>query len=156
MWVKGSKQDSLDFLQKFTGSLASDVMRESNAQPARAGLTKQRIIELSKLVARCYLKQGEWQVELKNDWSSVCCGPFLWIISLTHFQKNIQNILQAYFLSTHYDPSWYKAWHTWALANFDVIADMEGRNQSQTDNVAEDTLVIHVVQAVEGAFFFTA
>ncbi|KAF9525319.1 phosphatidylinositol 3-kinase [Crepidotus variabilis] len=136
MWAKGAKEDSLNFLRQFSGSLASDVIRETNAPTQRAGVSKQKIAELSKLVARCYLKQGEWQIQLKEDWGT----------------RDIQDILQAYYLATHYDPSWYKAWHTWALANFDVIAYMEGQNEGRTNDVAGDKLALHVVQAVEGFF----
>lgn len=74
MWAKGAKEDSLNFLRQFSGSLASDVIRETNAPTQRAGVSKQKIAELSKLVARCYLKQGEWQIQLKEDWGTVCCS----------------------------------------------------------------------------------
>jgi FAT domain len=72
----------------------------------------------------------------------------------------VQDILHAYFLATHYDPGWYKAWHTWALANFGVIAYMESSADSKLNDVAGERLAIHVVQAVKGwlvpiLFFFT-
>jgi FKBP12-rapamycin complex-associated protein len=46
-------------------------MQETNAQTQRPGVSKQKIAELSKLVARCFYKQGEWQAELKDEWSAV-------------------------------------------------------------------------------------
>ena len=60
--------------------------------------------------------------------------------------------MHAYFLATHYDPGWYKAWHTWALANFSVIAYMESSTDSKLNDVAGDHLAVHVVQAVNGWF----
>ena len=65
-------------------------------------------------------------------------------------QRNVEDILHAYLLATHYDPGWYKAWHTWALANFDVISYMESQSDGRTSDIEGARLVVHVVQAVEG------
>ena len=58
--------------------------------------------------------------------------------------------MHAYYLATHYDPGWYKAWHTWALANFEVIAHMESMADSKLNDIAGERLAAHVVQAVKG------
>jgi FKBP12-rapamycin complex-associated protein len=68
------------------------------------------------------------------------------------FQRNVENILFAYSRATHYDPGWYKAWHTWALTNFDVIAYMESQTEGKANDAAGERMAIHVVQAVEGVF----
>ncbi|KAF8817420.1 phosphatidylinositol 3-kinase [Phlegmacium glaucopus] len=136
MWATGAKEESLNFLRQFSASLARDVMQETNAQTQRPGVSKSKMAELSKLVARCYYKQGEWQVALKDDWSS----------------RNVEDILHAYYLATHYDSGWYKAWHTWALANFAVIAHMESPADGKRNDVAGERLAVHVVQAVKGFF----
>jgi FKBP12-rapamycin complex-associated protein len=65
-------------------------------------------------------------------------------------QNNVEEILHAYYLATHYDPTWYKAWHTWALANFEVIGQMENQTENRTVDIPGDGLAAHVVQAVEG------
>jgi len=80
MWANGSKEDSLNFLRQFSASLARDVMQETNAQTQRPSVSKQKIAELSKLVARCFYKQGEWQAELKDEWSSVCLLCFSFFV----------------------------------------------------------------------------
>lgn len=71
MWAKGATDDSLNFLREFTESLRRDISRETDARTQRPGVSKEKIAELSKLVSRCFLKQGQWQVELKDDWSQV-------------------------------------------------------------------------------------
>ena len=151
IWAKGSTEDSLNFLRQFSASLAADIARETSVQTQRPGVSKEKITEFSKLVSRCYLKQGEWQVKLKDDWSQVRSSvlPTVTLQNLCS-QRNIPDILRAYLLATHYDPTWYKAWHTWALANFDVIAHMEGQTEGKTADIAGDQLAVHVVQAVEG------
>lgn len=66
-------------------------------------------------------------------------------------QRNIQEILHSYVLATHYDPSWYKAWHTWALANFEVVNFLESQTDNRLTDIPGSGLVLHVVQAVDGA-----
>lgn len=66
------------------------------------------------------------------------------------FQRNIDDILHCYMLATHFDPTWYKAWHTWALANFDVIAHLESQNDNFMNVVPAQKLAAHTVQAMEG------
>lgn len=65
-------------------------------------------------------------------------------------QRNIEDILHSYLLATHYDPTWYKAWHTWALSNFEVIGHMENQTDTRIVDIPGLGLAAHVVQAVEG------
>jgi FKBP12-rapamycin complex-associated protein len=71
MWAQGAREGSLAELRQFTVSLAKDLQAESNDHAQRAGLPKQRLNQLSKLLARCYFKQGEWQVALDENWYRV-------------------------------------------------------------------------------------
>jgi FKBP12-rapamycin complex-associated protein len=136
MWASGAREDSLNFLRQFSASLARDLQSESGEHPQRATVSKHKLDELSRLLARCYFKQGEWQVELKDDWGS----------------RNVKDILHAYFLATHYDPTWYKAWHTWALANFEVIGHLDNQTDNKTVDIPGNGLAAHIVQAVQGFF----
>lgn len=72
----------------------------------------------------------------------------------THFplQRNVKDILHAYLLATHYDPTWYKAWHTWALANFEVIGHLDNQTDNKTVDIPGNGLAAHIVQAVQGGF----
>ncbi|KAI1329513.1 TOR kinase [Xylariaceae sp. FL0255] len=92
--------------------------------------------EQTVLLAKCFLKQGEWQAILnKSDWQN----------------QNVHDILTSYSKATQYNPKWYKAWHAWALANFEIVQAL----MSQERNAArpESTKVIsHVVPAVTGFF----
>jgi FKBP12-rapamycin complex-associated protein len=65
-------------------------------------------------------------------------------------QRNVKDILHAYFLATHYDPTWYKAWHTWALANFEVIGHLDNQTENKTVDIPGNGLAAHIVQAVQG------
>ncbi|KAF8448980.1 phosphatidylinositol 3-kinase [Boletus edulis BED1] len=136
MWANGSREDSLNFLRQFSASLARDLQVETKELSQRPGVSKHKLDELSRLLARCYFKQGQWQVELKEDWGA----------------RNVKDILHSYLLATHYDPNWYKAWHTWALANFEVIGHLESQKESTVTDVPGSGLAAHIVQAVQGFF----
>lgn len=56
------------------------------------------------ILYRCYLKLGCWQEELQG---------------LTDL--SIPNVLEYYSAAKYYDPSWYKAWHSWAYMNFETV-----------------------------------
>ncbi|KAF7350698.1 Serine/threonine-protein kinase TOR [Mycena sanguinolenta] len=135
MWAQGAREGSLAELRQFTVSLANDFQAEHDAQ--RAGLPKQRLSELSKLLARCYFKQGEWQVALDENWHCDDSG--------------LKEVLQSYLLATTFDESWYKAWHTWAMANFNVVSQIEAKSEGRVRNTG-DRLASHVVQSIEGFF----
>jgi len=71
-------------------------------------------------------------------------------------QRNTEDILHSYFLATHYDPQWYKAWHTWALANFEVIGELESQVEGRVNDIPGDGIAAHVVQAIEGFTLFSS
>lgn len=55
-------------------------------------------------------------------------------------------ILRDYALATQLDPGWYQAWHTWALANFEVISSFEMSQQGLSSAHFKD----YIIPAVKG------
>lgn len=53
-------------------------------------------------------------------------------------------------MATQFDPRWYKAWHTWALANFEVISHLE--SEVQSDEAIPSMVVTYVTAAVQGDY----
>lgn len=152
MWASGAHEESLHFLRQFSASLSKDLAAESSDHVQRPNVSKEKLTEISRLLARCYFKQGSWQAELKEDWGSVSLlFPFSPCPSENFVQRNTEDILHSYYLATHFDNTWYKAWHTWALANFDVISYMETQNETRSDDPPAAELAAHVVQAIEGS-----
>ncbi|KAF2210767.1 hypothetical protein CERZMDRAFT_99368 [Cercospora zeae-maydis SCOH1-5] len=97
---------------------------------------KAELDEWRLLLARCYLKQGDWQVKLHNgDWQS----------------EHVADVLASYHAATRYHESWYKAWHAWALANFEVVTSLTSGDREATD-VPSYIVTEHVVPAVKGFF----
>lgn len=71
MWASGSKEESLNFLRSFAASLSRDLETETTQRGQRSGVSKQKLDELARLLARCYFKQGEWQMEISDNWATV-------------------------------------------------------------------------------------
>ncbi len=79
----------------------------------------------------------------------MCKVPCLLNSYSTYDQRPIKDILRAYSLATYYDSTWYKAWHMWALANFDVVGYLESQTEGRSELPGEE-LAMHIVEAVNG------
>ena len=154
MWGVGHHRDALDNLRRFTAKVTRDV-EESNAKPITNGdrlLISSNTISgtevahhvpggdftnYHKLLARCYLKQGEWQIVIqKGDWH----------------RDRVKDILASYSAATQYNSESYKAWHAWALANFEVVTAITSRAERETVHVTQDVIFDYVVPAIRGFF----
>ncbi|CAG8502333.1 8312_t:CDS:10 [Funneliformis caledonium] len=116
MWASGVREEALEFLRDFTTRMSNNDRVGNNG-----------------LLARCYLKKGEWQKVLQDDWD----------------RETVPDILQSYLLATQYDKDWYKAWHAWALANFEVISFYE-KLKSAENNTAADQTITTVTEEISG------
>ena len=121
---QGQRPEALRHLVDFTTRMSQDLGLNPNdliTQPLPSegpGIPK-HVEEYTKLLARCFLKQGEWQIALNSNWRS----------------ETSEIILGAYLLATHFDNKWYKAWHNWALANFEVISLYTSQNTSANNKI---------------------
>jgi FKBP12-rapamycin complex-associated protein len=89
------------------------------------------------LLAKCYLRQGEWLIHLyPNNWQ----------------YTRVQDILTSYSQATKYNPRWYKAWHAWALANFEIVQTLSAKNEGHLTRADQNMVIEHVVPAVKGFF----
>lgn len=152
MWSRGQKAEALNHLVDFTSKLSHDLGLNENEAitqplPKTVPGINDDIEKFTKLLARCYLKQGEWKIEMDDEW----------II------KESSSILGSFLLATHFDSKWYKAWHNWALANFEVISPKSKSNFLNNVNgngnvnpinneINMNTILRYVVPAVKGFF----
>ncbi|KAH9885310.1 FAT-domain-containing protein [Xylariomycetidae sp. FL2044] len=149
----GHAEKTLFCLRKFTADAAKglDIARVSmqampngdsrDAQGPDHGIGNPRahraLQEQTVLLAKCYLRQGEWQVALnKSDWQ----------------HHNVQDILSSYSQATQYNPNWYKAWHAWALANFEIVQALTSSADKAVPRPDPAVVISHVVPAVQGFF----
>ncbi|EPZ33264.1 phosphatidylinositol kinase Tor2 [Rozella allomycis CSF55] len=124
-WETRDKVETLKSLYDFTLNLAGDLEIRKNSESNSETFS---INEHSKLLAKCYHKLGQYQKSLLSDDSH-------------------SSIIHAFLEATRFNPEWYKAWHSWALANFQVVSDMEKSGQGN-----KQTIVSFVVPAVQGFF----
>ena len=83
MWANAAQADSLHYLVQFTASLAHDLQVESGNGTGRSSTIKQKLDEMSKLLARCYYKQGQWRQNLKKGvWSDVGHVVFMFLVTV--------------------------------------------------------------------------
>ncbi|CCH60866.1 hypothetical protein TBLA_0D03670 [Henningerozyma blattae CBS 6284] len=142
LWATGSHREALLHLVGFTSRMAHDLGLDPNnmiAQnvPQKTNMSPQHVEEFTKLLARCFLKQGEWRVSLQVGWRI----------------ENPDAILGSYLLATHFDDTWYKAWHNWALANFEVISMITSRTKEKTNGVCDASLngIFSIENGIMGA-----
>ncbi|KDN41769.1 putative TOR1-1-phosphatidylinositol 3-kinase [Tilletiaria anomala UBC 951] len=133
MWASGARVESLNYLRDFTVNLSEDLGlngTENGNLSMQNWHSHPRFGEFTRLLARCYFKQGEWQAVLKEDWVT----------------DDTCDVIDSYRHATELDRNWYKAWHAWALANFDVISHHERKGD------AAQLMAASIVPAVQGFF----
>lgn len=134
MWATGAREQTYSQMEEFTRGIMSRV---AITEELDLGAQVQKVDDpekksLLKILARCFLKLGEWKIALKYDLND----------------EIIPEILKSYEAATLCDKDWYKAWHAWALANFEVLAFYEKKNES----IAEEISILHVIPSIQGFF----
>ncbi|KMU76074.1 phosphatidylinositol 3-kinase tor2 [Coccidioides immitis RMSCC 3703] len=66
--------------------------------------------------------------------------------------ENVCDVLNAYSAATHYNRESYKAWHAWALANFEVLNALSPQSNNETVSIPHHIISEHVVPAIQGFF----
>lgn len=72
MRANGALDESVRYLRSFTSSLTHKLQTETAAVAGRPGVSKQKLDKMSRLLARCYFKQAQWQhYRKKSVWTEV-------------------------------------------------------------------------------------
>ena len=160
-WATGRQENSLQQLRDFTAELSFQLSAHNDQlleeKKGAKNITIQDVnaadfqrlnalgdkkppidsTNITKLLSKCYLKQGEWLTTLKQgDWKS----------------EHVHDIIASYANATTFNRGWYKAWHAWALANFEVVTAITSQTSRETANLPQQVIDDHVVPAVRGFF----
>ena len=160
-WSIGNQESSLQRLRDFTTELSEKLATQTTlvAQSAarnqpnslnafetngniRNGANNNMpstidVRNTKKLLSKSYLKIGEWQTTMMNgDWKS----------------DRVHEVLESYAAATSYNEDWYKAWHAWALANFEVVTAITSHADRESVPLSQPVIIDHVVPAVKGFF----
>ncbi|XP_043460744.1 serine/threonine-protein kinase mTOR isoform X2 [Leptopilina heterotoma] len=142
MWVAGKRDEAYCQLQKFvTSSLTNSGNSVINQEDEKHQDARKR------LLARCYLKLGEWTEALQGI-----------------KEHSIPMVLTYYSAATEHDPTWYKAWHSFAYTNYETVlfykhqqGEMINQDNSLSSNGSRNLcssqyISRYAVPAVEGFF----
>ncbi|PGH13669.1 Atypical/PIKK/FRAP protein kinase [Helicocarpus griseus UAMH5409] len=159
-WNAGRQKEALQMLREFTVNLTDEFARYNSVLAGHSehgtadrpglvnGITdhadmaaRQHIGDLDKfrrLLAKSHLKQGEWQTALqRGDWTN----------------DGVRDVLNSYSAATQYNRESYKAWHAWALANFEVVNALSTPGNRETYvPVPHHIILEHVIPAIRGFF----
>lgn len=152
-WANGHQTEALEMLRGFTTDLSDDLSKYKTlmvsqndhhgmadpSHPEAIGLRDRigDVTKVRKLLSKSYLRLGEWQTALqKGEWRA----------------EYMAEVLSAYSAATQYNRDSYKAWHSWALANFKVVTTIS--NQASQDSrpvpVLAHIVTEHVIPAIHG------
>ncbi|THC91833.1 hypothetical protein EYZ11_008703 [Aspergillus tanneri] len=158
-WAQGHQAEALRSLKEFTAALEDDFIRYNAllAQHADHNGTngvnvfqdsnnpdiyhlRSRLgdaTKVRKLLAKSYLKQGEWQTAFqRGDWKP----------------EHVREVLTAYSAATQYNRDSYKAWHAWAFANFETVTALAAQQSRDGSMIPRHIVNEHVIPAVRGFF----
>ncbi|ESO95689.1 hypothetical protein LOTGIDRAFT_214800 [Lottia gigantea] len=108
MWKNNQRVNAYEKLQAFTSkSLQSKTLN----LPLNDKIKLQANVEL--YFFRCHRHLGDWAKDL-----------------LGIKEESIPQILEHYHLATQNDKNWYKAWHAWALMNYECVLYYKQKEQS--------------------------
>uniref|UniRef100_T1ISC3 Serine/threonine-protein kinase TOR n=1 Tax=Strigamia maritima TaxID=126957 RepID=T1ISC3_STRMM len=99
MWKNNQKEEAFSQLHHFVqASLYPQAIQLST------GEENEQQKDINKLLAKCYLKLGQWHESLHSI-----------------NEASIPQILQWFSAATEKDKNWYKAWHALACVNFEAV-----------------------------------
>uniref|UniRef100_H2Y9H1 non-specific serine/threonine protein kinase n=1 Tax=Ciona savignyi TaxID=51511 RepID=H2Y9H1_CIOSA len=136
IWKLGKKEEALSRMHKFVATIQnvpptlSDAEQRSELKHLLAS-KEQNGCFLKKTFHRCFLKLGEWNQNMNGL-----------------NEQNITQIINFHKLSTEHDRSWYKAWHSWAVINFDQLIQPSHTQQSDYSN----SILKYAIPSVQGFF----
>ncbi|XP_076166943.1 serine/threonine-protein kinase Tor isoform X1 [Ptiloglossa arizonensis] len=141
MWVANKREEAYSQLQNFVQtSLQPTTLSVVNQEDEKQQEARKR------LLARCYLKLGEWLEALQGI-----------------NEHSIPAVLSYYARATEDDPTWYKAWHAFAYTNFETVlfykhqqgdsnAECTPGNGTRSNFSSSQYISKFTVPAVEGFF----
>ncbi|KAL3656617.1 hypothetical protein V7S43_018522 [Phytophthora oleae] len=145
LWAAGQKQEALSDLHRLVVRISS--MARHRQAPAMSGIPSPAPAmmpmrsEEEELLVKCHLKMAEWQLAVHDQ-------------QMEHVP--VESVLSSLRLCTELEPRSYKAWHAWALMNFQVVehsTHSQHISANATASVAASSSVApYIAPAIEGFF----
>ncbi|KAI9910180.1 hypothetical protein PsorP6_010397 [Peronosclerospora sorghi] len=143
LWAAGQKQQALADLHRLVGRISSRT-RPRPPVPTGAATLPPTTLPLKReeeeLLVKCHLKLAEWQLAVHDQ-------------QMEHVP--VESVLASLRLCTELEPQSYKAWHAWALMNFQVVEhSTHSQHLSATTTTASAVAAVapYIAPAIEGFF----
>jgi FKBP12-rapamycin complex-associated protein len=130
LWASGNQQKAFDQMKTFTQLISTSLGIQSLADITTRSDTSSTLNTMMSLLARCYLKIGDWQIGQQEGWTEAV----------------IPEILNSYLAAKTCDRSFYKAHHAWASANFEVLNFFEQSNEV----ILPQVMLTHTIDSLQG------
>lgn len=117
-WEMSEHELAVRYLRQYTRYLSLQLDRSmaqvaAHGAPPPGGQEALDLEEQTRTLARCHYKLGEWQRHLSVERGDI--------------ESVAASVIESYLAATSYDKTWYKAWHGWALINFEMVSVHERR-----------------------------
>ncbi|CAI5726134.1 unnamed protein product [Peronospora destructor] len=148
LWAAGQKQEALSDLHQLVVRISSiarqrsQVPSETGGMPSLAPAMMPVRHEEDELLVKCHLKMAEWQLAVHDQ-------------QIEHVP--VESVLSSLRLCTELEPRSYKAWHAWALMNFQVVEHSThsqhiSANAMASAVAASASVAPYIAPAIEGFF----
>lgn len=147
LWAAGQKHEALTDLHRLIGRISSMARHRAQApgmggMPSPAPATMPMRSEEEELLVKCHLKMAEWQLAVHDQ-------------QIEHVP--VEMVLSSLRLCTELEPRSYKAWHAWALMNFQVVEHSThsqhiSANATASAVAASASVAPYIAPAIEGFF----
>ncbi|KAG6609026.1 Phosphatidylinositol kinase (PIK-L1) [Phytophthora cinnamomi] len=148
LWAAGQKQEALSDLHRLVVRISSMARHRSQVpggmggMPSPAPAMMPMRSEEEELLVKCHLKMAEWQLAVHDQ-------------QIEHVP--VESVLSSLRLCTELEPRSYKAWHAWALMNFQVVEHSThsqhiSANATASAVAASASVAPYIAPAIEGFF----
>lgn len=135
LWVSGNHVKAFEQLRDLTKMMSDSLGITKMTDIATLSDASSTLNAMMPLLARCYLKIGDWQVAQQDGWT----------------EEAIPQILNSYLAAKTCDRNFYKAHHAWATANFAVLNYYEHSSES----AGPQLLLKHTIDSLQGMILFS-
>ncbi|KAL7994292.1 putative serine/threonine-protein kinase ATM [Plasmopara halstedii] len=148
LWAAGQKQEALADLHRLVVRISSAARHRPQPSGGMNGLqsstpaTMPIKSEEEELLVKCHLKMAEWQLAVHDQQIK---------------EVPVESVLSSLRLCTELEPRSYKAWHAWALMNFQVVehsthSQYFSANTTASAVAASSSVAPFIAPAIEGFF----
>ncbi|KAG7397333.1 phosphatidylinositol kinase- protein kinase tor1 [Phytophthora boehmeriae] len=148
LWASGQKNEALADLHRLVSRISSMARHRgqtpggAGGMPSPAPAMMPMRNEEEELLVKCHLKMAEWQLAVHDQ-------------QIEHVP--VESVLSSLRLCTELEPRSYKAWHAWALMNFQVVEHSThsqhiSANTTASGVAASAAVAPYIAPAIEGFF----